>query len=165
VHLWGFPKKTEEFMVAHSADVKKLWVRTKLTVLPEDYFFIQLPSDSKAIPGEWYRPATTRFAVFIREPNGISLIVTRRKWLRLQNLFPKPKVSEPMKVIGFGWEISSLVPGCLSAIGTVLAEHNIQALPVSTLASNHILVRKSDLPRTIRHLRQFIQKCRQPSSD
>jgi hypothetical protein len=147
-------------MTALSADLKKLLVRTKLAVLPEDYLIIRLPLDSKTIPGEWYRPATTRFAVFIREPKEISLIVTRRKWLRMQNIFDKCKVSEPMKVIGFDSKLSMVVPGYMSAIGSVLADSKISVLPVSTLSSDHILVQKADLPRAVRLLRQLIQSCR-----
>ena len=76
-------------MAPLSPELKELFGRTKLVVLPEDYYLIHLPVDAKPIPGEWYRPATTRFAVFIREPDEITLIVARRKWLRMQNLFDK----------------------------------------------------------------------------
>jgi len=148
-------------MAALSADLKKLLVRTKLSVLPEDYLVIRLPLDSKTIPGEWYRPATTRFAVFIRESKAISLIVTRRKWLRMQRIFDKSKVSGRMKVIAFDGKLSMVVPGYMSAIGSVLADAKISALPVSTFLSDHILVEKADLPRAVRLLRQLIQTSRQ----
>jgi hypothetical protein len=62
-------------MASPHADVRKLIAKTKLVVMPEDYFLIRLPVDAKPIPGEWYRPATTRFAVFIREPKEITLVV------------------------------------------------------------------------------------------
>jgi hypothetical protein len=147
-------------MAVPSANLKRLLVRTKLSVLPEDYFVVRLPLDSKPIPGEWYRPATTRFAVFVREPKEISLIVPRRKWLRMQSIFDKYKLSGPMKVISFDRKISMVVPGYMSAVGEVLAGAKIGVLPVSTLASDHILVQKADLPRTIRLLRQFIENCK-----
>jgi hypothetical protein len=146
-------------MAVLSANLKKLLVRTKLSVLPEDYFVVRLPLDSKPIPGEWYRPATTRFAVFVREPKEISLIVPRRKWLRMQSIFEKYKLSGPMKVISFDRKISMVVPGYMSAVGEVLAEAKISVLPVSTLATDHVLVQKADLPRTIRLLRNFVQNC------
>lgn len=145
--------------MAFSANLKKLLVRTRLCVLPEDYFAIRLPLDSKFIPGEWYRPATTRFAVFIREPKEINLIVTRRKWLRMQSIFDRYKVTGPYKVIAFNGKLSMVVPGYMSAIGSVLADAKISVLPVSTLCSDHILVYKADLPRTVRLLRQFIRTC------
>ncbi|MGA2260522.1 MAG: ACT domain-containing protein [Acidobacteriota bacterium] len=148
-------------MAVLSADLKKLLVRTKLSVLPEDYLVIRLPLESKTIPVEWYRPATTRFAVFIRESKAISLIVTRRKWLRMQSIFDKSKVSGRMKVIAFDGKLSMVVPGYMSAIGSVLADAKISALPVSTLLSDHILVEKTDLPRAVRLLRQLIQTSRQ----
>jgi hypothetical protein len=152
-------------MAARAVDLKKLLVRTKISVLPEDYLAIRLPLDSKTIPGEWYRPATTRFAVFIREPKEINLIVTRRKWLRMQNIFDRCKVSDPMKVIGFDHKLSMVVPGYMCTIGTILADANISVLPVSTFSSDHIVVRKIDLPRAVRLLRQFIANCREESSD
>ncbi len=145
--------------MAVSSDMKKLLVRTRLTVLPEDYFAIRLPLDSKFIPGEWYRPATTRFAVFIREPKEINLIITRRKWLRMQSIFDRYKVVGLFKVIGFNGKLSMVVPGYMSVIGSVLADSKISVLPVSTLCSDHILVNKADLPRAVRILRQFMRSC------
>ncbi len=143
------------------SDLKKLLVRTRLSVLPEDYFAIRLPLDSKVIPGEWYRPATTRFAVFIREPKEINLIVARRKWLRMQSIFESYKVTGPFKVIGFNGKLSMVVPGYMSVIGSVLYDAKISVLPVSTLCRDHILVQKQDLPRTVRILRQLIRSCRE----
>jgi hypothetical protein len=147
-------------MAVLSAKLKNLLVRTRLLVLPEDYLVIRLPADSKPIPGEWYRPATTRFAVFIKENQETSLIVSRRKWLRMQSIFDRSIVSEPMKVIAFDYKLSMVVPGYMSAIGGVLADAKINALPVSTLSSDHILVKKADLPRAVRLLRQLIQRCK-----
>ena len=140
-------------------DLKNLLVCTKISVLPEDYLAIRLPVDSKTIPGEWYRPATTRFAVFIREPKEISLIVTRRKWLRMQSIFENYQVSGPMKVISFDNKLSIVVPSYMCAIGSVLADARISAIPISTLSGDHLLVQKADLPRSVRLLRQFILQC------
>jgi hypothetical protein len=152
-------KLREALMTFVDTQIKKILVRTKLSVLPEDYFVIRLPLDSKPIPGEWYRPATTRFAVFIREPKEISLIVARRKWLRMQSIFDKYEISGPMKVIAFDNKLSMSAPGYMAVIGSVLAEAKISVLPVSTLISDHLVVKKEVLPRAIRILRQFIQKC------
>ncbi len=143
------------------SDLKKLLVRTRLSVLPEDYFAIRLPLDSKVIPGEWYRPATTRFAVFIREPREINLIVARRKWLRMQSIFETYKVTGPFKVIGFNGKLSMVAPGYMSAIGSALYDAKISVLPVSTLCRDHILVQKQDLPRAVRILRHLIRSCRE----
>jgi hypothetical protein len=142
-----------EELRAHLAD-------TRLEVLPEDYYLISLPPDGKVIPGEWYRPATTRFALFLREPKQISLVVARRKWLRMQNLFTSYEVTGPMKVLTFDKKISMRVCGYMSAIGNVLVEAKLCVIPVSTLNRDHILVKKGDLPRTVKVLRQFIEECK-----
>ncbi len=144
-------------MAEFSANLRKLFGRTKLVVLPEDYLMIRLPADTKPIPGEWYRPVTTRFAVFVREPKDITLIVPRRKWLRMQTMFSKSQVSEPMKVIIFDIELGINVYGFIAAISQVLADGKISIMPVSSFHRDHILVRKKDLPRTVRLLRQFLQ--------
>ncbi len=147
-------------MAVLSPELKKLLGRTKLVVLPEDYYMIRLPVDAKPIPGEWYRPATTRFAVFIREPDEITLVVPRRKWLRMQNLFDDFKVLGPMKVITFDIKLSLVVTGYIAAISRILAEDKISILPMSSFHRDHILVQKEDLPRTVRLLRQFLQSCK-----
>ena len=143
-----------------SAGIRKLLARTKLQVMPEDYYVVHLPVDAKPIPGEWYRPATTRFAVFIREPREITLVVPRRKWLRMQNIFEKFKVSGPMKVVAFDVKLSMVAFGYMAAIGAILTEAKISAVPISSFHHDHILVKKADLPHTVRILRQFLEDCK-----
>ena len=144
-------------MAAYSENLRKIFRRTKLVVLPEDYLMIRLPVDAKPIPGEWYRPLTTRYAVFVREPKDITLIIPRRKWLRMQAMFAKSQVSEPMKVVIFDIELGINVYGFIAAMSKVLADARISIMPVSSFHRDHILVRKADLPRTVRLLRQFLQ--------
>jgi len=151
-------------MAALSANIKKLLARTKLVVLPEDYFVVQLPLDAKLIPGEWYRPATTRFAVFVREPKQITLIIARRKWLRMQNIFEKYDVHGPVKVVTFDVKLSMVAPGYMATIGTILAEAKLSAVPISSSNRDHIIVPKADLPRTVRVIRQFLESCRSKPS-
>lgn len=144
-------------MPAYSANLRKLFGRTKLVVLPEDYLMIRLPVDTKPIPGEWYRPATTRYAVFVREPKDITLVIPRRKWLRMQTIFAKPKVSAPMKVIIFDIALDAGVYGFIATLSQVLAEAKISIMPVAAFNRDHILVSKKDLPRAVRLLRNFLQ--------
>jgi hypothetical protein len=149
-------------MAALSSNLRKLFGRTKLVVLPEDYLMIRLPVDTKPIPGEWYRPATTRYAVFVREPKDITLIVPPRKWLRMQHMFRKSQVSEAMKVIIFDIELGINVYGFIAAISQVLANAKISLMPVSSFHRDHILVRKKDLPRTVRLLSTFLEDFKKP---
>lgn len=142
-----------------SADLRKLFAKTRLVVLPEDYFLIRLPPDVRPLPGEWYRPATTRFAVFVREPGEITLIVGRRKWLRMKRLFNKYSMGGPMKVICFNIELSLDVYGYIAALSRELAKAKIPIVPVSTFNRDHILVNKKDLPRAVRLLRRFLKSC------
>ncbi len=151
-------------MQALSANLKKLLTRTKLVVLPEDYFVVYLPVDVKLIPSEWFRRATTRFAVFIREPRVTTLVVPRRKWMAMQNIFEKYEATGPMKVVSFDVKLSLAATGYMATIGAVLTESNISAVPISSFKHDHILVPKSDLPRTVRVLRQFLESLRKKSS-
>jgi hypothetical protein len=146
-------------MAALSADLKKLLARTKLAVLPEDYYLIHLPLDTRLIAAEWFRPATTRFAIFIREPRGISLVVPRRKWLRMRNIFVEYRLRGPMRVITLEMPDSLEVSGYISALIHVLSQARISLIPVSSMNRDHILVRKPDLPRSVRLLRHFLQSC------
>ncbi len=146
-------------MAARSADVREFLGRTKLVVLPEDYYVVRLPTNVKPIPGEWYRPATTRFAVFIREPKEITLVIPRRKWLRMRTLFDSYKLAGPMKVITFDVQLPLELCGYISRIAAVLAEARISILPIFSFSRDHIIVSKEDLPRSVRLLRQFLQSC------
>jgi hypothetical protein len=139
-----------------SPSLRKQLSRIRLKVLPEDYFVVHLPADEKAVPAEWFRPATTRFAVFIRDPERVTLIVPRRKWLRMQNLFRKFQVVDTVKVVTLGIGRAGKLELCLVAVGRVLAEAGIGAAPLSSFHRDHILVPKQNLPRAVRLLRQFL---------
>jgi hypothetical protein len=144
------------FMARLSKELKGLLARTKLVVFPEDYVVVYLPLDGPYIPGEWFRPATTRFAAVIQEPNVITMVIPRRKWLRMKNIFDKYDVNGPLKVISFDVKLSLPASGYMSAIGTVLTNSDISAIPIFSFKGDHIIVPKADLPRTVKVLREFL---------
>ena len=143
-----------------SAELKKLLARTNLVLFPEDYVIVYLPVGIQAIPGEWFRPATTRFAAVIQEPKLITMVVPRQKWLRMQNMFEKYDVSGPYKVIGFDVKLSLVASGYMASIGSVLRESKISALPISSFKHDHIIVPKAELPRAVKVLRNFLDSCK-----
>jgi hypothetical protein len=151
-------------MPAISAELKKLLTRTNLVVFPEDFVVVYLPVGIKAIPGEWFLPATTRFAVVIQEPKMITMVVPRGKWLRMQNMFENYEVEGPFKVICFDVKLSMVVSGYMAAIGSVLTEANLSSVPISSFKHDHILVPKADLPHTVRVLRDFLDGCQKKAA-
>jgi hypothetical protein len=151
-------------MAELSAELNKLLARTKLIIFPEDYVVVYLPINIQAIPGEWFRPATTRFAVVIQEPKVITMVVPRHKWLRMQGMFDKYDVNGPLKVISFDVKLSLVTSGYMSAIGSVLTNSNINAMPIYSFKGDHIIVPKADLPRTVKVLRGFLDSFKKKSS-
>lgn len=143
-------------MPAVSADLRTLLNGTDLFIFPEDYVVVYL-SQTKTISGEWFRKATTRFAVVIQEPKTVTMIIPRRKWLRMQNIFDKYEANGPWKVISFKMKASYVPVGYLSAMEAVLKDARIDAIPVSSMRTSHMLVPKADLPRAVRHLRDFLE--------
>ncbi len=149
-------------MSALSAVMRDLLTKTKLVVFPEDFVVVYLPIGIKAIPGEWFLPATTRFAVVIQEPKVITMVVPRGKWLRMRSMFENYKVDVdgPFKVISFDVKLSMVASGYMAAIGSVLTENNLSSVPISSFRHDHILVPKADLPHTVRVLRDFLSGCK-----
>ena len=146
-------------MPAISAELRELLIETELLIYPDDFIVVYL-SLGKTISGEWFRQATTRFAVVIQEPNQVTMIIPRRKWLRMQNIFEKYTTDGPWKAIRFKMKKSCVTTGYLAAVESALKGSGIQIIPVSTLSNYHILVPKADLPRAVRLLRDFQEKCR-----
>jgi hypothetical protein len=151
-------------MASNSGIQKNLFCHTKMIVFPEDYFAIRLPMDSKTVLSDWFRPATTRFAIFFRDPREIHLVVSRRKWLRMQSIFPKRELSGPMKVICFDPKLSKSIPDYMYAIGKILVENKLNAIPVSSLSRDHLLVPKSELPKAIKLFRKFMASCKKEAA-
>ncbi len=139
-----------------TAKLRKELSRVRIKVLPLDYVVVHLPADVAPIPGEWYRPATTQFAVFIREPKTVTLVVARRKWLRMHNLFRKFRISATMRIVTLETGGSGQAGRCLTAVGRILTEAGIGAVPLSSFRSDHILVPRKDFPKAVRLLRQHL---------
>lgn len=139
-----------------STDIKKLLKRTSLVVFPEDYVAVYLPIGPKAIPAEWFRPDTTRFAAVIQEPELITMILPRRKWRLMKNMFETYDVSDALKAITFDVKLSLVAGRFRVAIASALAEANINSIPISSFRRCHVVVPKADLPRTVRVLRDLI---------
>jgi hypothetical protein len=143
-----------------NAELKELLSRTELVVFPEDYVVVDLPVGAHPIPGEWFRPATTRFALIVQEPKSVTLVVPRRKWLRMQGMMGKYDVKGLVKIIGLDKKLPHVTTGHMCVVGTVLYDHGIRAVPTSTFKSDQIIVPKEELPRAVRVLREFLAACR-----
>jgi hypothetical protein len=143
-----------------SADLRALFAGTQMTVLPEDYAVAYVPLNSKQIPGEWFHPATTRFLVVIREEDRFVLVLPRAKWQKMKSLFEAVEVEGPLRVIALDAGSTKFVPGYLTQIGAVMTAEKIRTFPISSFRRNHLLVQKPDLPRTVKALREFIERCK-----
>jgi hypothetical protein len=64
-----------------------------------------------------------------------------------------------MRVITLEMPDSLEVAGHIPAFINVLSQARISILPVSSMKHDHILVKKPDLPRSVRLLRHFLQSC------
>ena len=147
-----------------TAKLRKELDLIQIKVLPEDYIFVRLPPDAKAIPGEWYRPATTRFAVFIRDPEEITLIVAQRKWMGMRNLFRKCRVSRKVRVVMLDLRRVKHPARCLPIIGRAFVEAGLATAPLASAHAVHVLVRRENLPKTIRVLRGLLSGEHGPGS-
>ena len=145
-------------MGSSEADFKVSFANARVSVLPDEFVVIFLPLETEPLPPEWYRPMGTRFGATIRGPEETVLVVSKRKWLRMQSIFPKFELEGPFKVIELVLDAEKPIPGYLSQLGAVLAESQIRAFPISSLRRNHILVQKRDLPRTVRILRKLVEQ-------
>jgi hypothetical protein len=142
-------------MPAISKELQELLTQTDLVVFPEDFVVVYLPQEIKAISGEWFRKATTRFAVVIQEPKMVTMVISSRKWLRMQNIFQKYDTNGPWKVISLKVKQRS-VGGYRAAFDSALKDSGIRIIPISTLKHEYILVPKDHLPRAVRLLRDFL---------
>jgi hypothetical protein len=60
-------------------------------------------------------------------------------------------------------KLSLVANGYMAAIGSVLTDANIGALPLSSFKHDHIIVPKAELPRTVKVLRSLLDSCKKKS--
>lgn len=78
-------------------------------------------------------------------------------------MFDKYDVSGPLRAITFDVKNSLSAGGFRVAIASILSEANISSLPISSFKRYHIVVPKTDLPRTVKVLRKFLDSHRKKS--
>jgi hypothetical protein len=150
-----------EFMVRlPAADLRDFYAQTKISVLPQDYVVVYLPLETKQLSSEWFQPSTTRFLVVIREADRFVLVLPKGKWLQMQSIFENEyEVDGPLKVIDLAIEAGKAMPGYLTHIGAIMTQERIRTFPISSFRRNHLMVSKADLPRTVKVLREFFDRC------
>jgi hypothetical protein len=74
----------------------------------------------------------------------------------MQSMFKKFDLHGPYKLISFELKLSLVESGHMAAIGSILREADVNALPLSSFKSDHLIVPKSELPRAMKVLRDFI---------
>jgi hypothetical protein len=97
----------------------------------------------------------------VREEDRFVLVLPKSKWMQMRSIFENEyEVDGPFKVVDLAIESGRAMPGYLTHIGAIMTQEKIRTFPISSFRRNHLLVSKTDLPRTAKVLREFFDRCR-----
>jgi hypothetical protein len=137
---------------------RAVWARTSLRIAPDTYVLVSLPPDALADAAALVAGAAD-FAALLLERDEVSLTITETAWGSSALRARAAGTAGPYRAVTFDVNIDLGVVGYLAPLAERLAEAGISIVPQCAFLKDHLLVRESDLGRTVRVVESLIAEC------
>lgn len=146
-------------LIMPSPEMVLVFASTTLKLHDGDYALVSLPLSmkEKALDSFKFLDPFTTVSVDTEE---VSLILRDSDWQEIKEGFGEHEYEAPYRVITFDIVLDLSLVGFLSVVSAILAEEGISIYAVSTYLRDHILVKSSDVEKTINVLKSLIQRCK-----
>lgn len=139
---------------------RALWARTRLHVWPEAYRLVSLPRTALPVAAEFVGASGETFAALVVERDEVSLTVSEARW-RASTLGSLARGDDgPYRAVTFDLDLDLTLTGYLAPAALRLAEAGVSIVPQCAFLKDHLLVRETQLARTLEVLEALIAECR-----
>ncbi len=141
-----------------SEEMIPVFASTRLMLHPSDYWIVSLPVEEQEKALELFKPVKPFSSVTI-DFKEVSLILASDDWDKMRNSFKEYQEEGPYKAITFDIVLDLSLVGFLSVVSVILADAGISIYALSTYLRDHILVKAADAEKTMKLLKELIQRC------
>lgn len=142
-----------------SPEMVPVFAATTMKLHPDDYALVSLPLSTKEKALESIKKLDP-FTTISVDHSEVSLILRDSDWEKMKDEYIEYEYEAPYRVITFDIILDLSLVGFLSVVSAILAEEGISIYAVSTFLRDHILVKSSDVERTMEVLEALIQRCK-----
>ena len=137
----------------------RLWAQTRIAVHEDRYRLISLPRAELLSASRLIGQLASPFAALVLEPAEVSLTLPERVWQEHLSLHANAREDGPYRVITFDLELDLATTGFLAPVAVRLSDAGISIIPQCAFLKDHLLVRESDLSRTVEIIQAWIDQC------
>lgn len=138
---------------------RALWARTRLHVWPEAYRLVSLPPAALADAAALLGASDGTFAALVVERDEVSLTLPEALWQGSALAAVARDDDGPYRAVTFDLDLDLSVAGYLAPAAARLAEAGVSIVPQCAFLKDHLLVRETQLARTLEALEAFIAEC------
>ena len=136
------------------------FAKTKVNVQSGEYLIVKVPLKYGAMLRDLTRFVKETFFNYTVEPAEITLVVHERDWQNIGRDFIETKVEHGYNIVSLEVSSESDIAGYLAVVSRILADVGIPIGVISSNRTDHILIKKYDLQKSIFVLQDLINSCK-----
>jgi hypothetical protein len=141
-------------------DLLSIFAKTRINVQSGEYLIIKLPLKYGAMLRDLTKFVKEPFFNYTVEPAEITLVVHEKDWQNIGRDFVETKIEHGYNVITLEVTLDWDVVGYLAVVSRVLADVGVPIGVISSHRTDHLLIKKYDLQKTIFVLQDLINSCK-----
>jgi uncharacterized protein len=141
----------------NSPKILNLLLETRVEVAPENFFLISLSHQSwqNLLENPELSPRMTAPFMIFRDKWEVTLLLDEVDFGTIRPAIRDAKREGLFRLLSFDIELDFSVVGFFSEIARILAEAKIPVIALSAFSRDHILIKQSDLPKTLKILGEY----------
>lgn len=141
-----------------NAKVNELLEKTRVEVAPETFYLISLKPDDwlKLLENPELSPRMSAPFMIFRDQWETTLLLDEIDFGTIRHAIRDAKTEGNFRLLSFNIELDFEIVGFLAQISKILAENNISIVALSAFSRDHLLIKQTDLPKTLKILGDYV---------
>ena len=133
---------------------------TKVEVAPETFFLVSLPHNDwlKLLENPELSPRMSVPFMIFRDRWEVTLLLDEVDFKTIRYQIRDAKTAGNYRLLSFDVELDFSVVGFLAEVARVLAAAEISIIALSAFSRDHVLIKQSDLSKTLKVLGEYVEE-------
>ena len=132
----------------------------RLVVSPETFHVVSVGHEDwrSIVSNPELSPDMSSEFILFKDRWEVTLVVNDADFSRLRPALSLAKIESGYRLLSFDADLDFDVVRFIAEIARILANHGISILPLASFARDHVLVRQSDLARSLKAFRGIVDE-------
>jgi hypothetical protein len=141
-----------------NSKISDLLEKTRVEVAPETFFLISLTHQDwlKLLETPELSPRMTAPFMIFRDKWEVTMLIDEIDFKTIRHAIRNAKTEGNFRLLSFDIELGFETVGFLAEVTKILAEANVSIIAVSAFSRDHLLIKQTDLPKTLKVLGDYV---------